>query len=233
MSIFAVGDLHLAFDSRIEKPMDIFGDRWKDHPQRLKEFWHENVKNDDIVIIAGDVSWGLRVDEAMADFEWLHTLAGTKIITKGNHDLWWTSVNKMNGLFDDIIFLQNHCYVVEDMDIAIAGSRGWICPGSDGFDSHDEKIFKRELIRLKFSLEEAKSSGAKEIIAVLHYPPTNDKHQVSEFTKMLTGYGVKTCVYGHLHGKDSFSRGFQGFLDGVEYRLISLDYLECKLKRLR
>ncbi|MDY2960625.1 MAG: metallophosphoesterase [Hornefia sp.] len=233
MSIFAVGDLHLAFDSRIEKPMDIFGDKWKNHPQRLKKFWTENVKENDTVIIAGDISWGLRLQEAMADFEWIHGLPGKKIITKGNHDLWWNSINKMNSLFDDITFLQNHCYVVEDMDVGIAGTRGWICPGTEGFDAHDEKIFTRELIRLEFSLKEAKSSGVGDIIAALHYPPTNDKHQPSQFTEMLTDYGVKTCIYGHLHGKDSFKRGFQGVLDGVEYRLVSLDYLECKLKILR
>lgn len=169
----------------------------------------------------------------MADFQWIHELPGYKVITKGNHDLWWSAINRMNSMFDDILFLQNHCYQVPKTDIAICGTRGWICPGTEGFDQHDRKIYDRELLRLEFSLEEAKASGAKDLIAALHYPPTNDKMQPSEFTEMLSKYGVKTCVYGHLHGKDNFRRGFQGVLNGVEYRLVSLDYLGCQPVKIR
>lgn len=233
MSVFAIGDLHLSFDERIEKPMDIFGDSWLDHHERLKEYWTESVSADDTVMIPGDVSWGLRLDEALADFKWIHELPGKKIITKGNHDLWWTSITRLNNLFDDIIFLQNHCYMVPDTKIAVCGTRGWICPGTVDFDEHDQKIFDRELLRLNFSLEEAKRQGAEEIIAALHYPPTNDKMQVSGFTEMLSRYGVKTCVYGHLHGDDAFKNGIKGVLNGVEYKLVSLDYLDCKPELIR
>ena len=106
MSIYAIGDLHLAFDPRIEKPMDVFGKEWENHPERLKENWIGTVANSDIVIIAGDISWGLRLEEAMPDLRWIHELPGRKIITKGNHDLWWNSINRMNTLFDDITFFR-------------------------------------------------------------------------------------------------------------------------------
>ncbi|MCI7414048.1 metallophosphoesterase [Hornefia butyriciproducens] len=233
MSIYAIGDLHLSFDERIQKPMDIFGDLWADHSARVSENWRGTVRDGDTVLIPGDVSWGLRLDEALADFRWIHELPGRKVITKGNHDLWWTSINKMNQMFDDILFLQNHCYAVPGTETVICGTRGWICPGTEGFDEHDRKIYDRELIRLEFSLEEAKSMGARDIIAALHYPPTNDKLQPSDFTEMLSRYGVNTCVYGHLHGKVNFRRGLQGTMNGVEYRLVSLDYLESMPEKIR
>lgn len=229
MSIFAIGDLHLSFDERISKPMDIFGSRWENHAERLKQNWEENIGEDDTVLVCGDISWGLRLEEAMADFRWIESLPGRKIITKGNHDLWWGSVKKLNSISENIRFLQNDATLVFDGDrrICMCGTRGWICPGTEGFDEHDEKIFKRELIRLEMSLKEAKKQEPDLIIAMLHYPPCNDKFQPSEFTKMLSRYGVKTCIYGHLHGKDAFKNGFQGILNGVEYKLVSLDYIEA------
>lgn len=233
MSVYAIGDLHLSLDERIEKPMDVFGDLWLDHCERLKEYWLETISEDDTVIIPGDVSWGLRLDEAMADLTWIHDLPGNKVITKGNHDLWWTAITKLNQLFDDVVFLQNHSYMVPGTKVCICGTRGWICPGTTDFDDHDQKIFDREMLRLRFSLEEARQMGAEEMIAALHYPPTNDKMQVSGFTEILTEFGVKTCVYGHLHGSDAFKNGIKGVLNGVEYKLVSLDYLDCKPALIR
>ena len=229
MSIFAIGDLHLSFDERISKPMDIFGSRWENHAERLKQNWEENIGKDDTVLVCGDISWGLRLEEAMADFKWIESLPGRKIITKGNHDLWWGSIKRLNDISEKLRFLQNDAALIFDGDknISICGTRGWICPGTDGFDEHDEKIFNRELIRLEMSLEDAKRHEPDVIIAMLHYPPCNDKFQPSEFTKMLSSYGVKTCIYGHLHGKDAFKNGFQGILNGVEYKLVSLDYIEA------
>ena len=128
-------------------------------------------------------------------------------------------------------FMHNEAYLIGDL--AICGTRGWNCPGTEGFDEHDKKIYARELLRLRASLEDGKKKGAKEIIGVLHYPPTNDKHQVSGFTELMTEYGVKTCVYGHLHGKEQFNRGLQGVLNGVEYKLVSLDYLDARPMRLK
>ena len=232
MKIFAIGDPHLSFDERIEKPMDVFGEGWKDHSERLKEKWESIVSPEDIVMVVGDISWGLRLDEAMADLTWIHELPGTKIITKGNHDLWWVSTNKLNTLFDDVTFLQNHAYMVTP-EIAICGTRGWICPGTQGFDDHDNKIYERELLRLRMSLDDARAKGAKEIIGCTHYPPMNDKFQTSGFTQLMQEYKVSQCIYGHLHGREAFKNGFQGLLNGTRYRLVSLDYVKCEPQLIR
>ena len=236
MKIFAIGDLHLSFGEGVEKPMDIFGDLWQDHAARLKAMWQETVSGDDIVILCGDISWGLRLDEAVADFQWIRQLPGKKVIFKGNHDLWWQSAGKLNRLYgsEDMTFVQNKCYVVEagGKKTAVCGSRGWICPGEEFFTEADRKIYERELGRLKLSLEEGKASGADEIIGVLHFPPTNDKMQDSGFTRLMTEYGVKICVYGHLHGKESFRKGLQGIFNGVRYELVSLDYLQGRPKEV-
>lgn len=231
MKIFAIGDLHLSFGETVEKPMDIFGGEWVGHAEKLHKNWLETVTDEDLVIVCGDVSWGLRLEEAMADLDWVHALPGKKVFFKGNHDLWWQSAGKLNNLYDDgtMNFMQCKAYITEDdRKIAICGSRGWICPGADGFSEHDRKIYNREVSRLRMSLEEARKQGASKIIGVLHYPPTNDKHQASDFTRLMEEYGVKKCVYGHLHGKDVFPNGLKGVYNGVEYRLVSLDYLQAK-----
>ena len=233
MKIFAIGDLHLSMGEDIEKPMDIFGGEWVGHAEKLYNNWTESVTDDDIVIVCGDISWGLRLDEAVADLEWIHNLPGTKVFFKGNHDLWWQSAGRLNKMYDDgtMNFMQCKAYIAGD--VAICGSRGWICPGTDGFSEHDRKIYDREAARLRLSLEEGKKQGIKKIIGVLHYPPTNDKHQASDFTRLMEEYGVKTCVYGHLHGKDVFQNGLKGIYNGVEYRLVSLDYLQAKPEEVK
>ncbi|MBN7772733.1 metallophosphoesterase [Clostridium aminobutyricum] len=226
MRIFAIADLHLSFGDTVEKPMDIYGDLWLNHTSRLKEYWQSTITEDDLVLIAGDISWALKMDEAMADLTWIHSLPGKKIISKGNHDLWWAGIGRLNKLFEDITFLQNDYYAAGD--IAICGSRGWTCPGSDDFGPHDKKIYERELLRLEFSLSAAKKAGFEKMIGMLHYPPTNDKLQASGFTELFTKYGVQTVVYGHLHGRDGFKNGIKSIFNGVQYHLTSLDYLECK-----
>lgn len=231
MNIFAIGDVHLSLDERIEKPMDVFGPRWQDHDKRLRENWINLVSQEDLVIICGDISWGLRLEEAMEDLLFLDSLPGRKVLTKGNHDLWWNSVSKLNKISENMTFLQNTAFLLED-GTAICGTRGWICPGTDGFDSHDQKIYDREILRLRMSLDDAVSKGAKRIIASLHYPPTNDKYQESGFTSTLEEYGVSQCVYGHLHGKDAFKNGYKGIWNGVEYKLVSLDYVEAKPEKI-
>ncbi len=239
MNIFAIGDVHLSLDERVQKPMDVFGPRWANHAERLRENWLNLVSEDDLVIICGDISWGLRLEEAMADLLFLDELPGTKVITKGNHDLWWNSVSKLNKISERMIFLQNKAFLLpgavdfnssattSDDRIAICGTRGWICPGTEGFDAHDQKIYDREILRLRMSLDDAVKQGATKIIASLHYPPSNDKFEASGFTETLSEYGVKTCVYGHLHGKDAFKNGYKGIWNGVEYKLVSLDYVEA------
>ncbi len=231
MRIFIVGDLHLSNDRTIEKPMDVFGLSWKDHDLRIQEDWDAVVGDEDLVIVAGDISWGLKLEEAMADLEWIHARPGHKVLIKGNHDLWWNGITKLNQLYDDIFFLQNSCYETEDR--IICGTRGWVCPGSEGFTDRDRKIYLRESQRLKASLDAARAGNDKEIIGVLHYPPTNDKMQPSAFTELFETYGVKEVFYGHLHGQEAFKKGLKGNLNGVCYDLVSLDYLQCRLKEIR
>lgn len=226
MSIYAIGDLHLSFSEGIEKPMDLFGPEWVNHAERTKENWIKTVAEKDTVILTGDLSWGLRIQEALADLDWIDALPGKKVLIKGNHDLWWTSINKLNKLYNNIVFIQNDYFQVGEM--AVCGTRGWICPGDKAFTLHDDKIYKRELLRLRFSLEAAVTAGLTNITGALHFPPTNDKLQGSGFTDLFAEYGVKKVVYGHLHGKEAYSNGLEAVLNGVEYRLVSLDKLKCE-----
>jgi predicted phosphohydrolase len=183
------------------------------------------------VLIPGDISWGLRIEEAIADFDWIHALPGKKLISKGNHDLWWSRIRYLNSLYDDIIFLQNECYVVENENIVITASRGWPYPGSDEYTEHDEKIYARELGRMKLGLDAAKKEAPdSRIIACLHYPPAGPGGRETEFTKLLEEYGVWKCVYGHLHGMQAYGTGIKGNFRGVEYILASYDYVGGKPK---
>ena len=226
MKIFAIADTHLAFSSNIDKPMDKFGPGWERHTERLRENWERIVSGDDLVLIPGDISWALKTEDALADFEWIHSLPGTKIISKGNHDLWWNRIRYLNTLYDDITFLQNDCYVVPGEDIVITASRGWPYPGSVEFTEHDEKIYARELSRMKLGLDAAtRIAPDARIIACLHYPPGDPSGRETGFTKLLEEYKVWKCVYGHLHGMPAYSTGIKGSVRGIEYMLVSLDYL--------
>lgn len=231
MSIYAIGDTHLSLNEAVEKPMDIFGPQWENHAERLKTEWEKTITKDDVVIISGDISWALRLPEAMADLDFIHDLPGKKVLLKGNHDLWWTSITRLNKLYDDLFFLQNDFYVVDE--VAICGSRGWVCPGSEDFTSHDRKIYERELIRMRMSLEGAELAGFGKgqqgiIVGVLHFPPTNDYQEDSGFTELFQEFGVKTVVYGHLHNPDNHKKGLKGEYKNVEYRLVAFDYLKGK-----
>ena len=227
MKIFAIADLHLSFNENIEKPMDKFGPGWEGHTEKLESNWRRLVSEEDVVLIPGDISWALKIEEAMADFEWIHALPGTKIISKGNHDLWWSRIRYLNSLYDDIIFLQNDCYVIEGEDIVITASRGWPYPGSDEYTEHDEKIYARELMRMKMGLDAAKAAApGSRLIACLHYPPAGPAGRETGFTALLEEYRVDTCVYGHLHGMPAYNTGIKGRFRGVEYILVSFDYLD-------
>lgn len=228
MKIFAIADLHLALNEKIDKPMDIFGDGWENHVGRLEEHWHSLVSEDNVVLVPGDISWALRLDDAMADLDWIHSLPGRKVLLKGNHDLWWIRINYLNTLYDDMKFLQNDCYYIEEADTAICGARGWVIPGDDEFEEHDKKIYVRDLGRLENSLRAAEKTGAKTLIAMTHYPPAITAIPDTEVTSLLESYRVRTCVYGHLHGMNVFGKGIKGEHNGVDYRLVSLDYLGAK-----
>lgn len=220
MALYAISDLHLGFD--LDKPMDIFGDKWVNHEEKIKSNWEKIVNDEDTVLIAGDISWALKEKDSKSHLIWIDELPGKKIISKGNHDYWWGSITKLNSMFKTTKFIQNNYYSYKDY--AICGTRGWICPGSDKFTDKDDKIYKREIIRLRLSLESAKKDGFNKIIVMIHYPPTNEKFQESEFIKIFTEYNVSKVIYGHLHG-NALGKVMNGIIEGIDYVMTSSDYL--------
>ena len=228
MALYTISDLHLGFN--VEKPMDIFGDKWKNHCDKIKENWCGKIKEQDTVLIAGDISWSLKEQDSRYDLDWINELPGKKIISKGNHDYWWGSISKLNKMYENTKFLQNNYY--EYKDYAICGTRGWICPGGDKYTIKDRKIYDREQIRLKLSLDDAKKNGFEKIIVMLHYPPTNDTFEESEFIKIIKEYKVEKVIYGHLHGPVLLGKVLNGYVDEVEYILTSADYLDFDPKRI-
>ncbi|AKL96255.1 phosphohydrolase [Clostridium aceticum] len=228
MALYAIGDLHLS--SKVDKPMDIFGPQWTMHHEKIREDWCKKVKSEDTVLIPGDISWGMNMEEAMEDLNWIETLPGEKILLKGNHDYWWGSIKKLNNTFKTLKFLQNNFFAYEDY--AICGTRGWSSPNSNKFTQQDEKIYHREVHRLKLSLEGAKKSGYTKIICMLHYPPTNEQHEPSLFTEICEEYNVHMVIYGHLHGEEFYDTGIKGLYNGIHYHLVSCDYLKFQLYKI-
>ncbi|WML36627.1 metallophosphoesterase [Clostridium sp. OS1-26] len=221
MALYAISDLHL--DLNGDKPMDVFGQNWFQHDKKIKDNWLKKVKDEDTVLIAGDISWSMKIEDGMNDLQWIHNLPGRKIMVKGNHDYWWVSITKLNNLYEDMKFIQNNFFVYEDY--AICGTRGWICPGGENFKAHDEKIYTRELSRLRLSLDAAVKEGFKKFIVMIHYPPMNEKLVESGFVEIFKEYSVENVVYGHLHGP-SLTKALNGEKDGIEYILTSGDYLD-------
>ncbi len=221
MNFFAISDLHLSFFK--DKPMDIFGDNWKNHHIKLKKNWLEVVGDDDFVFIPGDISWAKSLEEFKPDVEFIHSLTGKKIFLAGNHDYWWGSTAALNEMYEDMFFMKN-TYVPFD-DFALCGTRGWLCPNDTFFTPHDKKIYLREAGRLERSLDRAVSAGFEKIIVMNHYPLTNDKKENSLFIDIIKKYPVERVIYGHLHGENSFYSSFQGVVDGIEFTLVSSDYL--------
>ncbi len=221
MSIFAIGDTHLSFSS--DKPMDIFRG-WNDYTKRLRQNWCAIVKDTDTVVIPGDISWAMQLENAKPDFEFLNDLPGKKVILKGNHDYWWSTMKKMNNFlkennFDTIEILFNNSIEVGNYEIC--GTRGWFY--DDNVDDI-EKVLAREVGRLKMSIESAEKTG-KEIIVFLHYPPINEVSLCEPILNLLEEKGIKRCYYGHLHG-DSLKRAFRGVHNGVKFDVVSADSLE-------
>lgn len=224
MSLYAIGDLH--FSTSVNKPMNIFGDNWDNHQNKIINNWKEIIKEDDTVLVLGDTSWGMNMKEAKADLDIIDNLPGKKVFIKGNHDFWWSSLSKLKVAYEEITFLQNSYYKYGK--IGICGTRGWLCPNEVKFDEDDEKIYKREQLRLKMSLDAAMKDGCNELVVITHYPPTNDKLEESEFTKIFEKYKVKKVAYGHLHGTESFEMGLKGERNHVEYILASSDYIDFR-----
>lgn len=223
MALYAIGDLHLSLAK--DKPMDIFGDRWKGHTEKLKKGF-EGLCSEDLCVICGDISWGMGLEETGADFRFIDSLPGKKIILKGNHDYWWSTATKAKRYFEaneikTIDILYNNSY--EYGDYAICGTRGWFYEEEKNGE-HDKKIMLREIGRLEASL---KAAGDKKKLVFLHYPPVYMKYECPEILEMLKKYEVSLCCYGHIHGKGC-SYAFNGWRDGTEYKLVSADFVDFK-----
>lgn len=228
MRIFAIADLH--FDSKKEKPMNIFGDNWIDHEEKIMNNWREAVSNDDLILIPGDISWAVKLDEAIDDLKKIDELPGSKIIGKGNHDYWWATSNKLDSLgLKSIKFLKNNSYEFEG--VVICGTRGWDTMEEHSEEGSNEKIYLREMNRLKISLESAKKSES-ELIVMLHYPPFDSDGLPNEFFKILKEYEAKVCIYGHLHGEEGHKNVREGMIDNISVHCVSSDYMDFKPKRI-
>ena len=224
MALYAMGDLHLCLGA--PKPMDIFGGAWVGYMDKLKEGM-SRITPEDTTILLGDLSWALDMDHAVEDFAWINRIPGKKIILKGNHDYWWSTVAKFNKFceangFTDMYLLNNNHFEYEDW--AICGTRGWFFEEERHGGGHDEKVFKRELCRLEASL---KSAGDKNKMVFLHYPPRYKGYTCPEILELLERYEVRRCFYGHLHG-GSHKLAMEGLWDGVDFRLVAADYLAFK-----
>lgn len=221
MALYAIGDTHLSLAS--DKPMDVFGGKWDGYMDKLREGFQATVSREDTVVVCGDVSWGMSLEEARADFAFLDALpGGRKLLLKGNHDYWWTTASKMKTFFEENGFstldiLHNNCHFYGET--ALCGTRGWFYEEDRG--EHSAKIFNRELIRLEASL---KAAGEREKLCFLHYPPLYQGYRCQEIIDLLERYGVKTCCYGHLHG-GSHRLAVTGRQGSVEYRLVAADYV--------
>ena len=221
MSLFAIADLHLSIGE--DKPMDIFAG-WNDYVSRLKDNWLKIVDKDDTVVISGDISWAMRLEETYEDFKFIDNLPGKKIFLKGNHDYWWGTKSKIEKFLADnnlktISILFNNSFVCDDY--AICGTRGWFLENTG---EKDIKILNREVGRLTASIESAIKSG-KEPIVFLHYTPFFNNYECTEIIDVLLKYNIKKCFYGHIHGRKNIKNAFEGNYKGIEMKLISCDRL--------
>jgi len=230
MALFAIGDLHLSFG--VDKKMDVFGGKWENYEKKIHENWISTIKAEDTVILCGDTSWGMTLDEAMVDFEYIESLPGKKILIKGNHDYWWTTVSKMNKFLDDcgiysISFLHNEGEIIDG--IPISGSRGWFMGEGDA-NTDDKKIIHREADRLALSIEKARTKAKKENITksvsvFMHYQPAYGNLVCDEIFDVLKKYEIKDCYYGHIH-YTGIRRAVTGEFEGVNLHLISADNVD-------
>lgn len=229
MKIFAIGDLHLS--TAVNKPMDIFGPGWDNHFERIKADWLRHVSADDLVLIPGDISWGMYTTEAQPDIDEISKLPGKIIFTRGNHDYWWKSITAVRAMLGENRFaLQNDA--IRLGNAVICGTRGWTVPEVEGKykDAEDEKIYKREVIRLELALKDMqkkRQTGDKAIV-MIHYPPFNAKMLPSDFTRLCEKYDVDYVVYGHLHGKNCRVK-LHIIQNDIEYFLTSCDQVDCAL----
>jgi predicted phosphohydrolase len=233
MSLFVISDLHLDTVTN-EKSMEVFGNRWQNYIEKIKNNWSRLVTNDDTVIIPGDISWALTIEESIPDLKWIDSLPGKKIIMKGNHDFWWATLAKLNKAFcengiNTIDILYNNALEVENF--ILAGSRGWFVDKSvqpiKSVPVDHEKIINREVIRLRLSLDAAKhiqEATGKEIIAFFHFPPVWRDFECKEILEVLKEYNIARCYFGHIHGCYAQSSVFKW--ENIEFRMISADFID-------
>ena len=221
MSIFAISDLHLSFGT--DKPMDIFGENWIGHIEKIQKDWQENVKEDDLVLLPGDFSWAMHLNDAINDFKFIEKLPGKKLLLKGNHDYWWTTIKSMRVFFKEnnfksIDFIHNNSYLFNDY--IIAGTRGWNAIEC----KENEKMLNREKIRLELSIQDGikKYGDNHKLIICMHYPPAK------EFQEIIEKYNIKIVIYGHLHGLSQNDK-LEECINNIEYKLVSCDYTDFKL----
>ena len=234
MAIFVIGDLHLSFNE--DKPMDIFGDNWNNHEEKIKNNWIENVSESDLVVLPGDFSWSMYLKDTYKDFDFLNSLPGKKLLLKGNHDYWWTTVTSMRNFisenkFENIDFIYNNSYEFENK--IIVGTRGW----AQTNDEEDKRLSKREALRLELSIQDGmkKYGNDKEIIVFMHYPPILNsnviQNEMNEYIKIMNKYNVKRCYYGHLHAT-AIRDAVEGEHFGIDFKLISADALNFEVLKL-
>ncbi len=234
MSLYAIADTHLSL--LVSKPMDIFGSRWNGHTEKLSSLWKNIVKSDDTVIIAGDISWAMTLEEALSDLLFLDSLPGKKILLRGNHDYWWSTPSKIRAFFEQnnirtISILQNDSVVCENC--LICGTRGWYSDEANAKEDADfEKITAREALRLRMSLESGiKKSGYDEIIVFTHFPIVFGDFVSREMLDILHEYNVKRSFFGHIHGKYALPKAFS--YEGIEFSLVSADFLDFRPKLIQ
>ncbi len=248
MRVFAIGDPHLAH--AVDKPMDIFGPQWVDHTGKIARAWRERVEPDDLVLVVGDISWAMTLEEVAPDLAWIEDLPGKKLMIRGNHDYWWPGPKRMREILPPSIdFIRNEGRIVGR--VGFVGTRGWDCPpsgwsaevnaeerpgvwdddqpGGRRYGEQDLKIYRREVDRLRMSIRDLeKRRKADEVdvsIALIHYPPMNGAHDASGFTEVLEEAGIGLCVYGHLHGS-GHRVAFNGERRGVTYRCVACDFVD-------
>jgi predicted phosphohydrolase len=229
IKIFAISDLHLS--GHAPKPMDVFGMHWEGHWDRIRAVWREEVSPEDAMLLPGDLSWAMTLAQAVPDLEEIAELPGKKVLLRGNHDYWWSSVSRVReALPRDMHAVQNDALALGGA--VVCGTRGWACPGSAAWEGEaDRKIYERELIRMRLSLEAAARirEPGEPLVAMVHFPPFDERSGRSGFTDLLEEYGVNVAVYGHLHGIPEGS-AFEGERGGVEYRMVSCDYIGFRPK---
>ena len=224
MKIFAISDLHLS--NSTDKPMDVFGGNWENYTQKIQENWKSKISDDDLVLIAGDISWAMKLDEVHEDLRWIDKLPGKKVIIKGNHEYWWKSISAVREILpESISAIQNDA--IRFGDYIICGTRGWVVPEKDKpVADEDLKIYNREIERMKLTLRFAKNMQQPndKIIVMIHFPPFNSDKESNDFTKLFEEYGVDTVVFGHIHGYTNCPLRWS--LNGVEYFFTSSDHIK-------